>query len=257
MELFKECDNLQSKMLSRNEDFVANERIDEVLDMEYLCDNIEFFKSLGEEDKKNEFRTFARLVFELEEQLPNYDTIISDDVSGRLVSIFLREIINKKKKELGKEQVQTYFISGGRHDNEKIYDAIGEFISKKRSSIGRALLVTEFIGSGESINSVVNILEKQNVDFDVASLSVSDYFLEKGKDEEKFNDLTKRLRYGMKNDAGMYFYGGCSTGFKKDIKGDSAHPIGIQDQDFLQKEKNKQARKDMRLMAEEIYKLVS
>ena len=124
------------------------------------------------------------MTFELKEEIPHYDTIISDDVSGRLVSLFLREVINKEKIEINEQPVQTYFIAGVSSCYEDDFNKakvkkIEEFISLKFPSIKKALLVTEFIANGNTLNPIVKNLEKQDISFDIASVSISLEFLDK------------------------------------------------------------------------------
>lgn len=124
------------------------------------------------------------MTFELKEEIPHYDTIISDDVSGRLVSLFLREVINKEKIEINEQPVQTYFIAGVSSCYEDDFNKakvkkIEEFISLKFPSIKKALLVTEFIATGNTLNPIVKNLEKQDISFDIASVSISLEFLDK------------------------------------------------------------------------------
>ncbi len=80
------------ELLQRCDDDLVNEKIDSGLDMDYLLDHVRLFKN-REKTTREASRSLARLVIELEDQIPHYDTIISDDVSGRLVSLFLREVI--------------------------------------------------------------------------------------------------------------------------------------------------------------------
>lgn len=244
----------QSELPSRQKDSVANERIDNTIDINNLSNKINFIEGSFEDktETRDFIRALARLVIELEDQVPHYDTVLSDDASGRLVAIFLSQVINKKKLELNEQSVQTYFLQGGGHQKEGIYEAVDDFISQKKSSIGKALLVTEHIASGNSINSMVKKLEGQDIDFDVASLSVSEEFLSE-KDKEKFKKLTKRVRYGGENAEGLDLYNQPFTGVRKNHKS-GAHPMRIKDPS-LQKSVG-EARKDIRLMAKEISKLI-
>ena len=220
--------------------------------MHYLLNNIHLFND--KERTRDVSKSLARLVLELEDQIPHYDTIISDDASGRLVSLFLREVINRKKAELDQQPVQTYFIAGGRCNDQNTYKAIDKFIAKKKPSINKALLVTEFIETGASINSIVKKLDKYNINFDVASVSVSgDFFNDKTKKE--LASLVKRLRYGTKDETGLAFYGKSFTGVVKVYQAKSAHPV--KQENIRSRKILNEARRDMKLLATEILKLIS
>ncbi len=51
-------------------------------------------------------KILGSLVLELKERFNQYDTILSDDTSGRLVSLFFEKIINKQREEEGKNKTK-------------------------------------------------------------------------------------------------------------------------------------------------------
>lgn len=239
----------------RDNDAVANQRINNTLDIDYLSDlSLSLFESIGE--GKDIPLSLARLVLELEDQIPNYDTIISDDVSGRLASLFLRQVINNKKTQLGRKAVKTYFISGGHHYNKEVYKNIEDFIVGKKASVNKALLVTEYIETGNSINSIVEILQRQNISFDVASVSVSNFIFQPGN-QAKLKNLLQRLKYGTVSEAGLVFHyhKHSFAGVAKDKEKGSVHPVRTFSPYFSQETLAK-TREIMSLMAEEISKLI-
>lgn len=138
---------------------------------------------------RNVIESMAILALKLEKDLLNYDTIISDDASGRLVSLFLRELVDKKRKESGKPDVQTYFLSGGVEGISKKE----EFLRDKKDKLGRVLLVTEYIVTGEHIGALAYLLEKLGVDFDLAALSSAE--------PKKYGD--KKIIFGSKGSVGI------------------------------------------------------
>ncbi len=233
----------------RHDDAEANRRIKK-LDIDSVVKNV---TSFGDESKSRVvFEALARLVIELEKEIPNYDTLLSDDASGRLVTRFLREVINKKREAVGKPRVQTYFIAGGWQALNAEY--IQEFIRQKKSSIHKALLVTELVGTGESANRLVKIFEQEGLDFDVAAVTVHLDFLNSDFIyAEEVGGLVKRLRYGDdRNRAGVSFYDKPFTGVtKRGVTG--AHPVK---DPYADRDAMKRAWQDMKLMAEEISKLI-
>lgn len=106
-----------------------------------------------------------------------YDTLLSDDASGRLITLFLRNIINKQREVLGKERAKTFFIMGGRHKGEEVEANIGDFLEKNKEKIGKTLLVTEYIETGLSIERISHLLDEQAIKYDIASLSIDKHFL--------------------------------------------------------------------------------
>lgn len=174
-------------------------------------------------ESKELIGSLANLVLKLREKLPQYDTIISDDASGRLVSLILHRIINKKKEELGRDRIPTYFIAGGQYYSKSVDSAIGKVIDeeiKKRKSLGKTLLVTEYIESGDSIEKLIKILESKGIDFDVAAVSIIE------KPESYKTNLTKRLYYGEIGGSGLELYNMYGfSGVIKDDSGETAFPV--------------------------------
>jgi len=142
-------------------------------------------------------------------------------------------------------------------------EGIKEFIRKKKSSVHKALLVTEYISSGENINQLVEILEQQNINFDVAAVSIR-HDISSYIGRRELSDLTKRLRYGATGTAGLFFWDNPITGVTYPDrwweKSRSTHPVKkhYADREELKRVRDamKRARHDIKLMAEEISKLI-
>ena len=78
------------------QDVYIDPEVEEKIDMDYICKNVTSWDD--EKSKKNLVRSFASLSNELKEELPYYGTIISDDASGRLLSLFLEKLLTKKER---------------------------------------------------------------------------------------------------------------------------------------------------------------
>lgn len=231
----------------RKDDETAERVISETIDADSLAKKITMDFSC-ETEKTDVINALARLVFELKDRLTYYDTVLSDDASGRVVSLILREIIKKKKENLDQSGPQTFFIACGRHESRKFESKVEEFVISKKKNMGRALLVTEYIDSGHSITNVIKMLEKNKIDFDVAALS-AEYTLNGGGYRK---ELKRHLIVGEEGSGtGLAFYGSLFAGVKKG-KMPSAHPIVERDD---RREDVVNARKDAKLIAEELYKL--
>lgn len=251
----------KAQLPQRSDQAVADQKIDRLL--MYNSDLIESVHSLVEERKKLAIKSLARLVLELQEQIPHYDTILSDDASARLASLFLKEVINKKKAELGQKSVQIFFVASGRHGGEETNTIVDRFIAEKKISLGKTLLVSEYIETGKSINILVKILEKYGIDFDIASVSVDGEFIDKinhsRETKDHFSSLIKRLRYGTKGRAGLaFFHQPRTTGVRKDpMAAKSAHPQSFfKHEVLLGRGAVGEARREMKLLAAEISKLI-
>ena len=108
-----------------------------------------------------------------------YDTLISDDVGGRIPTLILRKII----KELNPDQkLETYFIASGKTyfpalaDKEK-YRQLQEHLKKATAKTKKALIVTQFIFTGETLIKLAHALKKVGVEnFDIAAVDARSHF---------------------------------------------------------------------------------
>ncbi|MDD3101807.1 MAG: hypothetical protein PHE59_01515 [Patescibacteria group bacterium] len=205
------------------------------------------------------FESLIHLVKELKKEMPNYDTILSDDISGREVSLLLRRLIDKKRTELNKPPVKTYFLASGRHITyeSKIFDGIKNFIKNEKDHLGKVLLVTEFISSGESISKLVNILEQLEIDFDIAAVSMQNSPKDEGY-QNNIGYLNKKIKYGDVGKGGLAFHDRTQSIdkifiYEKDI---SAHPYVKQDILKEEQKEIKESREDVEVLAEELSKFI-
>ncbi|MCL4437666.1 hypothetical protein M1513_01345 [Patescibacteria group bacterium] len=249
MEKFK---NNNEEVSQRLPDKEAQELIAEKIDVSEIEKKLE-----GKAPFSGTVETLARLVVELGDKIPKYDTIISDDASARLVSLLMRKIINIKKEEAGEKPVETYFIAGGRHDdNPEVYEYINKFIESKKDNLKNTLLVTEYIYFGEGMLNLVRILEQNKIKFDIAAVST--------QVTPRIYDrrISKHLYYGeaggreaenLKGPDNFYNKENISGVKKVNAAPDIIHPVVYLDAD---KEKMKEARNDIDFLAGEFAKLV-
>jgi len=198
----------------------------------------------------------ARLTLELGDRFGQYDTIISDDASGRLMALLLKDIADRKRKEKDKSSTRIFFIAGGQHKKEDIepaIEAVEKFIMRRRDELGKTLLVTEHISSGKSTTRLINILEDQGIDFDVATISIFPYPDSPTSFDYK---LRSRLYYGEISTTGDSLWKQTlPAGVHKVLEGPpQAHPVKHEQYDPALV---KQAREDIKLLGEELYKLIS
>jgi len=190
---------------------------------------------------------FFKLVGNLHDKLATYDTIISDDSSGRLVSLVLRKVIEEAKKRKRIEGgVHTYFVAAGRHGH-RITNQMSDFLQSKKPEIQKALVVTEYIETGQSIGRIVDVLRSLDIKFDIATLSISN------KLSRYSSKITRRLYYGEPNSSdGLKFYNRKNmTGITKSDT--SPHPVKSREPDF---EEINNARQDINRLAAELKKLI-
>ncbi len=112
--------------VKRKDDLDSWRKIEEAIDVDAVLRRIEngFIK-------RTTVEALARLTVELADKLSRYDTILSDDASGRLVTLFLRKLVNKEREKTKKKSVNTFFVSTGRHGLQEVTAAVEDFIRKK------------------------------------------------------------------------------------------------------------------------------
>lgn len=170
-------------------------------------------------------RALARLVLELRDRLPDYGTILSDEVSGRIPSLIIRRLVKNAREKQGLDTPRSDFIIGGYPrggwSREKQNDIVGEYLTENSENMkerGRVALVTEYIDSGASISPIVKKIEDLGIDFDLISVSVN-------RNLSSYEDVIQRhLIYGEKGNAGIVFWGKSASGVKKSER-DSPHPV--------------------------------
>jgi hypothetical protein len=236
-----------SRLSDEEADFILNSKIDlhSLRDKEgkKLSGEISFLFSNA--------KVLARLVLELKERGLSYDTIISDDASGRLPSLLLRKIINYANERLGKAPVKTIFITGVRKVPDSyrtlVINEKAKFIAKEALSFGRALLVTEYIGTGRSIRVLIDLLEKEDVIFDIAAVSICHPPAKYPK------EIRDRLLYGVVGDCGTDFYTRSDfSGVRNQGPQSFIHPVT----DKGYPSKKRMVRNGINVIAEELSKLI-
>lgn len=147
--------------------------------------NPEIMPEIQEQAKDFHFEEIAEiepamtsLVEQMKEKIENgeYDTLISDDVGGRIPTLILRRImkdINPNKK------VDTYFIAGGKYlpiDNQEKYQQLLDHLKRIASKTRKALVVTQFVYTGKTIINLADALKEAGAkNFDVAIAEAMPY----------------------------------------------------------------------------------
>jgi hypothetical protein len=212
---------------------------------ENLNPPFENIKSWDEKTSENIFNSLSHLTKELKEELPYYDAIFSDDVSGRLASLFFREIINFEKEKNNQDLVQTYFLTPRRGRYKQTNENIDEFITEKSPNITKALIVTEHIDSGSSLRVIIQSLQNNNIDFDIASISINKFIPLK-------KEFLEKLTYYSKGSDGLLFYKKRLEGVKRDkLNNANIHPKKVMGEEA--REKGRQAREDISTIAKLVY----
>lgn len=270
------------KPYERSDDEEAKTFISERIDIDVLVNKLEsqvftvkteelYDDSETLESARQLLWAIARLVYELRERVLDYDSIISDDVSGRLPSLILRKLINRKREEQEKDPIPIYFVAGGKtfEPLEEIQrSSVRDFIEEKKDELGdKTLVSTEYIKKGHGIRWLLKIVKEAGLQYDVSTVGVFPEFEFQDDGEDV---LSGRMIYGAKGSEGAFLYKKLATGVMKDelewFSGrPTPHPrrkyINQIDADLGKTTKGmkteiKAARKDINLIVKEMYKLL-
>ncbi|MDX1535732.1 MAG: hypothetical protein R3346_03165 [Candidatus Spechtbacterales bacterium] len=201
----------------------------------------------------------GKIVIELKEKINDYDAIVSDDASGRLISLILREVFKNEKGE----GLPMHFVLGGRYlSYEGREEKMKEYLKERVGGVKKVLLVTEYIRSGKSLSRIVEALEEMGIDFDIVTLStnriVSDInypeFYDKiivGKEQSDSGlDFYAKSRY-----SGVYkqLQGAYNPDEMPEISELPSYPAKVRD---FNSDTVNEARRDVKMIAEELSKLL-
>src|SRR3989344_8649833 len=123
--------NKQETILINGSDIDAEQRLRKINIIELMKN----FKAISFWEKEG-LTALLKLIIKLKENIGKYESIVSDDASGRLVSLILQKIANKIRKDNDKDQIRVLFIAGGSGiQNRKI--AINKLIENNKNKLGR------------------------------------------------------------------------------------------------------------------------
>lgn len=168
----------------------------------FLKENFFQKKEAESEIKLKEIKALEKpannILIELKENIDNslYTSVLGDDSSGRIPTLVLGRTINNIYEERKKNKIPVFFVAAGGSGSKANFSeyptdylkevqkkyrgrltAVKEYLGKIKEELGeRVLVVTDFIDSGETIINLARILEKQNIKFDIASISVTANF---------------------------------------------------------------------------------
>ncbi|KKQ82450.1 MAG: hypothetical protein UT05_C0001G0039 [Parcubacteria group bacterium GW2011_GWF2_38_76] len=203
-----------------------------------------------------------KLAREIVESKKSYDLILSDDASARLVSLFLKKVMDEVQIRRGENKPDIRFVSGGRHDTRIVFEAISNLL--KEFDPKHVLLVTEYICSGDSIKKLTKILEDLKIDFDLAVLSSTTSGLKTAKEDVE-KKPGQEVFLGSVGPMGLKLYGeGKGQGV---VKAGGSYPVfsPVRYKDMTKDNEIKkeiqasvnQSRKDIDVLAKETLSLLS
>lgn len=243
-----------------------------------MLDSLDMKHKLGEGIKteaiKNVVWQMYALVKKIASHADQYDSIISDDASGRLVSLFLKKVLDTLRSK-GSLPLKLRFIAGDQNDPDRSL-RMERFLTKNKENLGKVLLSTEFIYYGKTIKDFIKALESSGIPFDLAALTISTDALSKDSENLNIDLMGNRVSikngsehvfyYGENSSEGLSLYGQeKSAGVKKYRGGGLLFPLrykdlvgeGLSTEEKQTKEKEvqqrvKEARRDIELLAKRV-----
>ncbi|MDO8573693.1 MAG: hypothetical protein Q7R77_02990 [Candidatus Daviesbacteria bacterium] len=113
------------------------------------------------------------LASKLEPRVLEFDTLVGDDASGRLPTLFLRKVLNNLRIARGGDNIQTLFIAGGSNFLPGVGSSGIESLIRRQSELGSILFSTEYIREGRSAAILTEFLQKKGMDVTIAAVTVS------------------------------------------------------------------------------------
>ena len=199
-------------------------------------------------------KTFEHLISELGPHMHEYDTIVGDDVSGRLLTLVIADLAGRKRKQMGLPPPQVFFINAGSNVSKsnksgETLPKIRDLIKKHTGENRKILIVTEWTSTGDSIAILANEFKKQNFMPDLC-------ILDSAMNPASIGSLVdfKIFLGAVRSGAGGCFY------FRPYLSGlysADCTPIAEKRRlDNSEKAEIIQARQDMKLIAGELWKIM-
>lgn len=235
-------------------------KLEERIDIEEILDKCKAKDRTGFNlFERHGLSSLARLAIELKDRLPEYDTVLSDDASGRIPSLILKDLIDRKREGVQRSKSRIYFIAGGKKMDAA---AVRSFLSEKKAGLGKTLLVTDYIASGKSIDAIAAMLEDEHVDFDIGAALVFGHpgtigYYESEDGYAQYPDrILRHLYYGTEGEDVPRLYDEYrNTGVRKERPASGAHPLRVTGRDW-DPERIKDTREDIKTVADELSKLL-
>jgi hypothetical protein len=122
----------------------------------------------------------AKVVAQLKKEIESgqYDTLISDDVGGRIPTLVMRAVMKRKNPN---QDLRAYFVSGGQYldPSKNVPDIdrkkeLSKYLSRVKPK-KRALIVTQYAHSGKSLGHLTEAVRNSGIeDFDVVIAQYED-----------------------------------------------------------------------------------
>ena len=205
------------------------------------------------------------LLGELRESIEKgkYKVIIGDDVSARIPTLIINNIIKKYNEEKKEKAPQLFFIPGsgrieehlggsqeGKQEDIENYVLLEYF--KPLKTEDRVLICTDWIQSGLSLKPLVRALREYGIKYDIATIGLPNGYIDleglKGDDS---------IIYAGSSDVPKIYHNRELSGVVKDPRSTRSDTIKYSDENNpknkIIQEKINQAREAISILSEELY----
>lgn len=157
-----------------------------------------------------------------------YDILISDEVSGRIPTLIIREVIKMVAKKQAETKIPaTFFLTFGKGMIDRA--ELEKFMANLKPENKKALIVTECIDTFRSLAKAVQALEDTGFsNFDIATASVSDTIKDYESEKIVSNNSKRKIFRGLGGEMSspiMYSTSPILGGIEKEA--DRSQMIGI------------------------------
>ncbi len=128
------------------------------------------------ESLKSPLRDFGLLkaLYSLSQQLlprsNDFAVIVSDEASGRIPSLLVKELFDRVRLNRGETKIPITFLLGG-YTLPQQKAKVADFVAGHKGELEQALIVSEFMMSGESMANTLEDFHRQGLDPTVAAVS--------------------------------------------------------------------------------------
>lgn len=105
--------------------------------------------------------------------LENYQTLVSDDSSGRIPTLIMRDIITWRKSYTGQDRINTRCVIGGTiYLSPKIKDQRGQYFEQSPDIHGKTLVMSEYVTRDLELFNLVVQIRRKGIEADLATVSI-------------------------------------------------------------------------------------
>lgn len=198
-------------------------------------------------------KAFENLARNLKQDLHKYDTLIGDDISGRLPTLVIASLLRQKRKQMNLTPPKVFFINAGsnlsyRRSHDETAGKLSVLIKNNKHRSEKALIVTEYIDTGDSVLALLEELKIHDIEPDVCTVSTRSQL------ERYAKEIPGKLIVGAETSAiGVDFFNSVSL---SGLRSTDSSPVAERLTDPKRISEANLARVDMQLLADYLWGII-